>query len=76
MPIKKLTSLKILMRVNHCNLQRQLVVLKHAIYTAMKYMFPRPTQLSTPNCILISSAIFTQLMAGSPYTLQRALKHD
>jgi len=37
-----------------------------------------PTGLSIPNCISISngSTIFTQLMAESPYTSQRALKCD
>jgi len=40
------------------------------IYIPMKYMFPGPTRLSIPNCILIGSAIFAQLTAESPYILQ------
>jgi len=31
-------------------------------------MFPGPILLSIPNCILIGSAIFAQLIAESPYT--------
>jgi len=33
------------------------------------------TPLTIPNCILIGSAIFAQLTAESPYTLQWLLKH-
>jgi len=32
--------------------------------------FPGPTRLSNPNCMLISTAVFAQLMAEGPYTLQ------
>ena len=34
--------------------------------------FPGPTQLSIPNCIWIGSAVFAQLTAESPFTLQWA----
>ena len=42
----------------------------------MQYMFPLPTRLSIANCISISSAVFAQLTAESPYILQCALKCD
>jgi len=32
--------------------------------------FPGPTRLSNPNCMLISTAVFAQLTAEGPYTLQ------
>jgi len=38
--------------------------------------FPGHTRLSIQNCISIGSAIFAQLTAESPYTLQYALKRD
>ena len=34
--------------------------------------FPGPTRLSIPNCISIGSAVFAQLTANCPYTLQWA----
>jgi len=40
------------------------------------YMFPGPTRLGILDCIVICSAIFAQLTAESPCTLQYALKHD
>jgi len=37
-------------------------------------LLPGPTQVSIPNCISISAAVFAQLMVESPYTLQCAAK--
>jgi len=39
-------------------------------------VLPGPTLVSIPNCVSISSAIFAELTADSPYTLQCALKCD
>jgi len=44
-----------------------------AIYTPCN-TFPRITQLRIPNCISIGMAVFAQLTAYSPYTLQCVLK--
>jgi len=38
-------------------------------------LFPDPIRLSIPSCISISSAIFIQLTAEGPYTLQWAAIH-
>jgi len=37
-------------------------------------MFPGPTQLIIPHCTSTSSAVFAQLTADSPYTLQCVLE--
>jgi len=43
----------------------------------MYYMFPGPTRLGIPNCLLIGSAVFVQFTAElSRYTLQCALKRN
>ena len=38
--------------------------------------FPETTRLGIPNCISTGSAVFAQLTAENPYTLQRVLKRD
>jgi len=42
------------------------------VCTPANSWFPCPTRLSIPSCILICTAIFAQLTAQSPYTLQWA----
>jgi len=47
---------------------------RDGIYTPMSHV-PR-IHPSIPNCILIGSAVFAQLMAKNSYTLECALKHN
>jgi len=45
-----------------------------SICIPIHYMFPGPTQLIIPHCTSTSSAVFAQLTADSPYTLQCVLE--